>query len=332
MRNDQALKQGLSWLKNKGEDDEEQISRLVLSTYPDRLGKARGKLGSFILANGRGAFIENDASLMQSPYIIAPEMTGSAQNTRIMAACSIDESDLYRLLGDELSPQIITEIEAGKSLKSRRVVKFGQLVLKESPLALDPTLDNALLLAKAIIDDLPLTKPQASLLTRLSLMAKNEPDLWPEAKLTPELLAPFILGKSSLTQITSEDINNALSAFIDYQSVKRLDQALPSHFTAPTGNQFLIDYEGEEPRLAIRVPELYGLKLHPTLGNGKIPLLIELLSPAYRPVQLTRDLIGFWQGSYKDVRIEMKGRYPRHPWPEDPMEANATARAKPRGT
>jgi ATP-dependent helicase HrpB len=163
-------------------------------------------------------------------------------------------------------------------------------------------------------------------------MNATDPDSFPAFEVTPEMLAPFILGKTSFKQITDDDLDLALGELLDYQTRKRLDIALPSHFIAPTGNSFALDYEGEEPVLSIRVPELYGLNAHPTVGNGKIPLLIHLLSPAHKPVQITRDLVGFWHGSYKDVRIEMKGRYPRHPWPEEPWNAQPTARAKPRGS
>ena len=123
-----------------------------------------------------------------------------------------------------------------------------------------------------------------------------------------------------------------MDTLIPWNLRKRLDVEAPTHFTAPSGSHVPIDYEAEEgPKLAIRVQELFGLAAHPTIAGGRVPLLIELLSPAHRPVQVTRDLPGFWRGSYKDVKTEMRGRYPRHPWPDDPLKAPATRRAKPRG-
>ena len=147
-----------------------------------------------------------------------------------------------------------------------------------------------------------------------------------------EWLAPFLTGKTALSQIGADDLAAALDALIPWNLRKRLDVEAPTHFTAPSGSHVPIDYEAEEgPKLAIRVQELFGLAAHPTIAGGRVPLLIELLSPAHRPVQVTRDLPGFWRGSYKDVKTEMRGRYPRHPWPDDPLKAPATRRAKPRG-
>ena len=138
--------------------------------------------------------------------------------------------------------------------------------------------------------------------------------------------------KPSLQQIGADDLAAALDALLPWNLRKRLDAEAPTHFTAPSGSQVPIDYEAEEgPKLSIRVQELFGLAVHPSIAGGRVPLLIELLSPAHRPVQMTRDLPGFWRGSYKDVRTDLRGRYPKHPWPDDPLTAPATRRAKPRG-
>jgi ATP-dependent helicase HrpB len=123
-----------------------------------------------------------------------------------------------------------------------------------------------------------------------------------------------------------------LRSLIPHTAAQDLGKLAPTHFEAPTGQRHPIRYDGEEPVLAIRVQELFGLKKHPAVAGGRLPLLLELTSPAHRPIQTTRDLPGFWAGSWKDVRAEMRGRYPRHPWPEDPSEASPTTRAKPRGT
>jgi ATP-dependent helicase HrpB len=133
--------------------------------------------------------------------------------------------------------------------------------------------------------------------------------------------------------VTSEDLADALATLLPWDLRRRLDVEAPTHFAAPSGSSVPIDYEAEGgPKLAIRVQELFGLDRHPTIANGRAPLLVELLSPAHRSVQLTRDLPGFWRGSYASVKAEMKGRYPRHPWPDDPLAAPPTRRAKPRGT
>jgi len=146
-------------------------------------------------------------------------------------------------------------------------------------------------------------------------------------------LAPFLVDKTKLSEISVNDLDTALNALLPWNLRARLQQEAPTHFEAPTGNRHAIDYTtAGAPALHIRVQELFGLTRHPAIGNGKLPLTLHLLSPAHRPIQITRDLPGFWKGSWAAVRVEMKGRYPRHLWPEDPITAAPTARAKPRGT
>jgi ATP-dependent helicase HrpB len=173
---------------------------------------------------------------------------------------------------------------------------------------------------------------------RVMFLRRAEGDEWPDlsddalSRAATEWLAPFLTGKTSLQQISADDLAAALDAALPWNLRKRLDGEAPTHFAAPSGSQVPIDYEAEEgPKLSIRVQELFGLGVHPTIAGGRVPLLIELLSPAHRPVQMTRDLPGFWRGSYKDVRSDLRGRYPKHPWPDDPLTAPATRRAKPRG-
>ena len=139
------------------------------------------------------------------------------------------------------------------------------------------------------------------------------------------------LDKTALEQFTSGELTQALHALLPWAFQRRLDTEAPSHFTAPSGSALPIDYAAPEgPRLAVRLQELFGLDRHPSIAGGRVPLVLELLSPAHRPVQVTRDLPGFWRGSYGGVKAEMKGRYPRHPWPDNPLAATPTRRAKPR--
>ncbi len=148
-----------------------------------------------------------------------------------------------------------------------------------------------------------------------------------------EWLAPFLTGITKVSEISADQMAAALDALIPWDLKRRLDAEAPTHFEAPTGNRHAIDYDGAgAPALAIRVQELFGLTAHPAIANGRLPLTLNLLSPAHRPIQITRDLPGFWAGSWSAVKSEMKGRYPRHPWPDDPAHAAPTARAKPRGT
>jgi ATP-dependent helicase HrpB len=169
----------------------------------------------------------------------------------------------------------------------------------------------------------------------VNFLRKSEGEEWPDlsddalAKTAADWLAPFLADKTALSQIGADDLGNALDALLPWSLRKRLDAEAPTHFAAPSGSSVPIDYEAEEgPKLAIRVQELFGLAVHPSIAKGRVPLVIELLSPAHRPVQVTRDLPGFWRGSYADVKTDMKGRYPKHPWPDDPLKAPATRRAK----
>ncbi len=145
-------------------------------------------------------------------------------------------------------------------------------------------------------------------------------------------LLPFLAGASSFAAISSGTLSAGLMALVPHDLQRRIDALAPTHFDAPSGSHVPIRYDGEWPVLAIRVQELFGLDRHPAIANGSVPLTLELLSPAHRPIQTTRDLPGFWRGSWADVRADMRGRYPRHVWPENPLAAAATSRAKPRGT
>lgn len=144
---------------------------------------------------------------------------------------------------------------------------------------------------------------------------------------------PALHDKTSLANFSASDFSDALMALLPWDLRARLEREAPTHFEAPTGTSLPIDYEAEQgPTIAVRLQELFGLTVHPSIAKGKIPLVLELLSPAHRPVQVTRDLPGFWRGSYAAVRADLRGRYPRHPWPEDPASAPPTRRVKPRGT
>jgi ATP-dependent helicase HrpB len=176
------------------------------------------------------------------------------------------------------------------------------------------------------------------LLDRVQFLCKAEGGEWPDlsdevlARNAAGWLAPFLTGKTALLQIGADDLAAALDALLPWSLRKRLDAEAPTHFTAPSGSSVPIDYNAEQgPTVSIRVQELFGLAQHPSIAGGRVPLVLELLSPAHRPVQVTRDLPGFWRGSYADVKTEMRGRYPKHPWPDDPLHAPATRRAKRRG-
>ncbi len=192
-------------------------------------------------------------------------------------------------------------------------------------------------IARLGIGRLPWTKALRQWRDRIMFLRASEGDEWPDlsdaalAATVNEWLGPSLGSKTALRDITAEELEHALSALLSWPLKRRLEAEAPTHFEAPTGSRVPIDYQADGgPKIAIRVQELFGLDRHPAIAGGKIPLAIELLSPAHRPVQMTRDLPGFWRGSYAAVRAEMRGRYPKHPWPDDPLAALATRRTKPR--
>ncbi|MDB5516875.1 MAG: ATP-dependent helicase HrpB, partial [Tardiphaga sp.] len=189
------------------------------------------------------------------------------------------------------------------------------------------------------LDKLPWSKPLKQWRDRVMFLRASERDTCPVlsddalAAARENWLVPALYDKTSLKDVSAGDLSDALMALLPWDQRARLDREAPTHFEAPTGTQLPIDYEAEQgPTIAVRLQELFGLNIHPSLAKGAVPLVLELLSPAHRPVQVTRDLPGFWRGSYAAVRSDLRGRYPRHPWPEDPASAMPTRRVKPRGT
>jgi ATP-dependent helicase HrpB len=332
------------WAETAGtgnSNGEHNAGALLALAYPDRIAKNRGSGGAFLLANGRGGAVDPASPLAREPFLVVAELTGAAAASRIVLAAPIEAAEIEARFAGQIEDRSEVSFDmASASLRSRRRQRLGAIVLSEQMRPVAPNSESAKLLAEGIarlgIGKLPWTKAQLQLRNRVKFLRVG--DEWPDlsdaalAGTSAEWLAPFLTGKTALSQIGADDMTAALDALIPWNMRKKLDAEAPTHFTAPSGSHVPIDYEAEEgPKLAIRVQELFGLAVHPTIAGGRVPLLIELLSPAHRPVQVTRDLPGFWRGSYKDVKTEMRGRYPRHPWPDDPLKAPATRRAKPRG-
>jgi ATP-dependent helicase HrpB len=317
---------------------------LLALAYPDRIAKSRGGgSGAFLLANGRGGGVDPASTLAREPFLAVAELTGAAAASRIILAAPIALAEIEaRFAGKIEGREAVMFDAASASLRARRSRRLGALVLAEQTKPVAPNSDSARLLAEGIatlgIGKLPWSKAQLQLRTRVLFLRRAEGEEWPDlsdaalARTAAEWLASFLTDKTSLAQIFTDDLSAALDILVPWALRKRLDAQAPTHFTAPSGSHVPIDYETEEgPKLSIRVQELFGLAKHPAIAGGRVPLVIELLSPAHRPVQVTRDLPGFWRGSYADVKTEMRGRYPRHPWPDDPFHAPATRRAKRRG-
>ena len=332
------------WAETAGSGNtngEYSAGALLALAYPDRIAKNRRAGGAFLLANGRGGMVDPASPLAREPFLAVAELTGAAAASRIVLAAPIEVAEIEVHFAGQIEDRNEVSFDTtSASLRSRRRQRLGALVLSEQTKPVAPDSESAKLLAEGIaglgIGKLPWNNAQLQLRNRVKFLREGEE--WPDlsdaalAATAAEWLAPFLTGKTALAQIGADDLAAALDTLIPWNLRKRLDVEAPIHFTAPSGSHVPIDYEAEEgPKLAIRVQELFGLASHPTIAGGRVPLLIELLSPAHRPVQVTRDLPGFWRGSYKDVKTEMRGRYPRHPWPDDPLKAPATRRAKPRG-
>ena len=320
----------------------ERAGAVLALAFPDRIARARGKDGDFVLANGRGGSVDPASPLARETFLAVAEIGGVAARARILSAAPISLAEIEADFADRIETrEEVTFDRAAAALRAKRARRLGAVSLGEQTLAVPPTEESARALAEGIaalgIHRLPWSKPQLALRHRVSFLRRVDesfPDLSDTALAASaaEWLAPHILGKTALSQIGADELSAALDQLIPWDVKRRIEADLPSHFDAPSGQRHPIDYEGEEPVLSIRVQELFGLAVHPTVARGKIPLVVELLSPAHRPVQITRDLPGFWKGSWQAVKSEMKGRYPRHPWPDDPASAAATHRAKPRGT
>jgi ATP-dependent helicase HrpB len=323
------------------------VGSLLALAYPERIAKNRGgAAGGFVLANGRGAQVDPASPLARQPYLAVAELTGSAASGRILLAAPITLAEIEARFADRIAAHDeITFDPASASLRMRRLRRLGAIALAEQPMPVTASEEAARMLAEGVarlgIERLPWTKALRQwrdriMFLRQIFLQQAEGDEWPDLS-DPAIaadvdgLASFFSGRTSLAELSADEFGTALAARLPFRLHRRLEDEAPTHFEAPTGSRVPIDYQAEGgPKIAIRVQELFGLDRHPAIAGGKIPLVVELLSPAQRPVQTTRDLLGFWRGSYAAVRTEMRGRYPKHPWPEDPIAATATRRAKPR--
>ncbi len=315
---------------------------LLALAYPDRIARSRGAGGAFLLANGRGASLDPASALAREPYLAVAEIAGTAAQGRILLAAALTLSEIEMHFGERIERRDDIAFDApSASLRGRQLRRLGAITLAERPIKVEPDDDTSRMLAEGIVrtgvDKLPWTKSLQQWRDRVMFLRRAEGDEWPDLSdaglaANPQWLVSLFAGKTALGGLAPDEFGEAVRGLIPWNLRRRLDAEAPTHFAAPSGSSVPIDYEAEEgPKLAIRVQELFGLDRHPTIAGGRVPLLIELLSPAHSPVQVTRDLPGFWRGSYAAVKAEMKGRYPRHPWPDDPLVAPATRRAKPRG-
>jgi ATP-dependent helicase HrpB len=326
-----------------GGDDDLSTGVMLAFAFPDRVARNRGN-GSFVLANGRGAAVEQTSSLARAPYIAVGELTGTAASGRILLAAPITQDEIEHHFADQIeSAEEIGFDRSAMALRARRKRTLHAVTLSEAPMALSPSAETAKIFADGLIaaglDKLPWSKALKQWRDRVMFLRKAEGESWPDlsdaalSATSDDWLVPALYDKTQLKDFSAGDLSDAVMNLLPWELRARLDREAPTHFEAPTGTMLAIDYEAEQgPTIAVRLQELFGLNTHPSIAKGAVPLVLELLSPAQRPVQVTRDLPGFWRGSYAAVRSDLRGRYPRHPWPEDPANAVPTRRVKPRGT
>ncbi len=317
---------------------------LLALAFPDRIARARGDGRRFVLANGRGAAIDPALGLARARFLAVAELAGTADEARILLAAEFAEAELTTAFADALTEGVETAYDAAAgAVRARFVRRLGALVLEERTARVEPGPATATALARGAaqrgIGRLGWSNAQRQWLDRVRFLHAAAPDLWPDlsdarlAETVEDWLAPAIEGVTSLEAIDAERLGRALAGLLPWELARRMEEEAPTHYEVPTGSRLPIDYAAEGgPMLSVRVQELFGLATHPAIAGGRVALTLALLSPAHRPIQLTRDLPAFWRGSWREVRAEMRGRYPRHPWPEDPASAAPTTRAKPRGT
>jgi len=313
---------------------------LLAECFPERVARARGKPGEFVMANGRGVYVDEHDALARADFVAVGDLGGGANRDRILLGAALTEAEITSLFADRLERGPVLEKQNGR-FRAFEQVRLGALVLSSKPTAQIPP--ELLLHAEAEeiqqkgLKALKTSEAFDSLRARVAFL-RGQDEAWPDLSDETLLatletwLGPYAAGKSMLS-LNVQDTYNALRDILTYDQQRELDKLAPETLKMPTGSNIRIDYAAEGgPRVDVRVQELYGTKQHPTLGPKRIPVVLALTSPAHRPIQITRDLPAFWDGSWAEVRSEMKGRYPRHVWPENPREADPTTRAKPRGT
>ncbi len=313
--------------------------------YPDRIGRARGDSGAsgrFILRNGRGAVLTSAQGLSAAEYIVAAELDGGDRDARIFLGAPLTESDIREHFADQIdSVEHIEWDGASAKVRAWSTERLGAIVLRESRI----TRPDAAAVARALMSHLRsdglslLTWSEgARTLRERVAFARARSDEWPDVSDEAIIEALHLwltqqIGKADPVDSGADiDVHAVLVAMLQWRQRIELDRLAPTHYTTPAGSRVPVSYsDPSAPSIAVRLQEMFGVQSTPMIAGGKVPLTVQLLSPARRPVQVTRDLAGFWRGSYFDVRKELRGRYPKHSWPDDPLTALPTSRAKRRG-
>ncbi|MBH0196189.1 MAG: hypothetical protein HP494_11485 [Nitrospira sp.] len=318
---------------------------LLALAYPDRIAQRQdGSEARYLMANGRGASFSGPDPLGAENYLVIAELDGGQQWARIDLAAPVSETALAALYQKDIAETETVEWDdKTQSVRAAKQRRLGSLVLSQQPLSKpDPSLIAAALVqgirqsglaALGWTPELQQWRARVQLLRRADGSVSRWPDLSDETLLhtVDQWLGPYLSGITTLDRVKRMDLAAPLHALLTWEQPQQLDRLAPTHLTVPSGSHVRLDYEGSEmPVLAVRLQELFGCQDTPRVAGGKIPVMLHLLSPAKRPVQVTQDLAGFWRNTYHDVRKELRGRYPKHHWPDDPLTAPPTAKAKRR--
>jgi ATP-dependent helicase HrpB len=347
----QARRNSADWQRDfapgirENADPHDDTGILLALAYPDRIGRARGEGGRYVLANGRGARFGEPQALSKSEFIVAAELAGAEREARIFLAAPLQLTDIERLFAAHIveHAEIVWD-DREEMIHARRLRRLGDLVLQSSEIRdadPDALLHAALAGLRSLgLGALPWTKEIRQWQARVGLMLKYAvpgPEPWPDlrdgalAATLQEWAPPWIAGFTRRDHFARMNLDNALRSRLSYAQHSLLEREAPTHFVVPSGSRIPIDYlDGDVPTLSVRLQEMFGMSATPSVAAGRLPLLLKLLSPAGRPVQITRDLVSFWNRGYHEVKKDLKGRYPKHFWPDDPYTAAPTRRARPR--
>lgn len=320
--------------------DVEHCGLLLAFAYPDRIAQGRGD-GRFLLSNGRGAVFRQNQLLSQAAYLVAAELADLGRESRILLAAPVDFAALKLHLSDRiLTEQVIAWDRGSQAVRARQYERLGAILLHETAILKPDRGEVLAALLQGIAEEgltiLPWTKAACQFRQRLRLMGQLEqgwPDVSDQALLSTldQWLAPYLYGFTKREDLQRVHLAAVFQAMLTWQQQRELEKLVPTHILVPSGQRIPIDYSDiSSPVLAVRLQEMFGLAKTPAIAGGKIPLTLHLLSPAHRPVQVTRDLASFWRQTYYEVRKDLLGRYPKHYWPDDPLQAAPTHRTRPR--
>ncbi len=334
---DRASSGAHTGLKARGPMDEARAGAVLALAFPDRIAKARG--ASFVMVNGRAAAVDGASPLAREPFLVIADIAGSAGRAQVLLAAPIALADIEAMFGSEIETRAAVTVDAASgAVRGRRTRRLGRVVLSEAPLEKLSAEEMKQALLDAVRDDglalLDWNESARQVRARVALMRALEGEPWPDwSDAALQATLDDWLVPAMASNLRDVQVAQALLNALPYDLRRRLDAEAPPRFETAAGSSLLIDYEAEGgPAVEVRLQEMFGVDRHPSVANGRAPLTLRLLSPAHRPVQTTKDLPGFWRGSYAAVRSEMRGRYPKHPWPDDPLTAPPTRRAKPRGS